>query len=409
MSSRELRSRFPVRGCSLLIAATLVSCGGGSQPPIPIDDTWIGAPAPDEIPGAPPSLSIAPESTSDGWVTSTPAAEGIDPAGLEGILRSIRDGGYPRVDSMIVARHGRLVAEGYFNGYAPDTLHDLRSTGKSFTSALTGIAADRGLLIVDDPISLYLRDFESSKNLDGRKRAITLRHLLDMSSGLDCDDSNPASPGNEEKMYPARNWVKFVLDLPMAADPGARSSYCTGGVIVLGSLLSSRAGVGLDDFAATWLFGPLDIRSAHWRRSPDGQATGGGGLKLRPRDVAKLGELYRADGLWNGRRVLSAAWVAESRRSTARIGADGYGYLWWKRGFARDGVVADSYFTSGNGGNFVFVFPSLDLVVAFTGSNYDSRAMDQPFQILTERLLPIVLQGGAGLAADPAVRSPTTS
>jgi CubicO group peptidase (beta-lactamase class C family) len=390
MSSRELRSRLPVRVAALLIAATLVSCGGESQPPIPIDGSWTGAPAPDEIPGSPPSYSIAPDNTSDGWTTSTPAAEGIDAAGLEGILRSIRDGGYPRVDSMIVARHGRLVAEGYFNGYARDTLHDLRSTGKSFTSALTGIAADRGLLIVDDPISLYLRDFESSKNLDSRKRAITIRHLLDMSSGLDCDDSNPASPGNEEKMYPARHWVRFVLDLPMAADPGTRSSYCTGGVIVLGSLLSARAGMGLDDFASTWLFGPLDIGNVHWRRSPDGQATGGGGLKLRPRDVAKLGELYRADGLWNGRRVLSAAWIAESRRATTRIGGDGYGYLWWKRGFTRDGFAVDSYFTSGNGGNFVFVFPSLGLVVAFTGSNYNSRASDQPFQILADRLLPMV-------------------
>ena len=149
-------------------------------------------------------------------------------------------------------------------------------------------------------------------------------------------------------------------------------------------------GVGLDDFAATWLFGPLDIRDVHWRRSPDGQATGGGGLKLRPRDVAKLGELYRADGVWNGRRVLSAAWVAESRRTTTHIRGDGYGYLWWKRALARDGFAIESYFTSGNGGNFVFVFPSLDLVVAFTGSNYDSRASDQPFQILAERLLPIV-------------------
>jgi CubicO group peptidase (beta-lactamase class C family) len=390
MSSRELRSKPPAGVATLLLAAMLVSCGGDSQPPIPIDGSWTGAPAPDEIPGSPASLSIAPEGTADGWATSTPAAEGIDAAGLEGILRSIRDGGYPRVDSLIVARHGRLVAEGYFNGYARDTLHDLRSTGKSFTSALTGIAAERGLLIVDDPISLYIRDFASSRNLDARKRAITIRHLLDMSSGLDCDDSNPGSPGNEEKMYPARNWVAFVLDLPMSFDPGTRSSYCTGGVIVLGSLVSSRAGVGLDEFAATHLFEPLDIRDVHWRRSPDGQATGGGGLKLRPRDAAKLGELYRAGGLWNGRRVLSAAWVAESRRSTTRIGGDGYGYLWWKRGFVREGIAVESFFTSGNGGNFVFVFPSLELVVAFTGSNYNSRASDQPFQILAERLLPTV-------------------
>src|SRR5687768_9219640 len=100
MQSRELSSKLPGGIAALLIAATLVSCGGDSQPPIPIDDTWIGAPAPDEVPGAPPSLSIAPEATADGWATSTPAAEGIDAAGIEDILRSIRDGRYPRVDSM---------------------------------------------------------------------------------------------------------------------------------------------------------------------------------------------------------------------------------------------------------------------------------------------------------------------
>jgi CubicO group peptidase (beta-lactamase class C family) len=386
----NLRPNRLARAAWLLIAASLTSCGGESQPPIPIDGSWLGAPVPDEIPGAPAFVSIAPETTDDGWSTSTPGTEGIDAAGLEAILESIRDGGFPRVDSMIVARHGRLVAEGYFGGYARDTLHDLRSTGKSFTSALTGIASAQGLLIVDDPISLYVPDFASHRNMDARKRGISIRHLLDMSSGLDCDDSIPLSPGNEEKMYSERNWVKFVLDLPMAYDPGVRSTYCTGGVVVLGSIVASRAGVGLDDYAAANLFGPLEIRNVQWRRSPDGKATGGGGLKLRPRDLAKLGELYRADGIWNGRRVLPAAWVAESRRATTGIRGDGYGYLWWKRGFERDGIVLQSFFTSGNGGNFVFVFPSLDLVVAFTGSNYDSRASDQPFRILAERLLPIV-------------------
>jgi CubicO group peptidase (beta-lactamase class C family) len=390
MSSVNPGSQWLARAAMLMLAASLAACGGDSQPPIPVDAATLGAPLPDQVPGAPPMVSIAPEALDDGWATSTPAAEAIDALALEGILRSIRDDNYPRVDSMIVARHGRLVAEGYFNGYARDTLHDLRSTGKSFTSALTGIAADEGLLIVDDPISLYIGDFAGFDNMDARKRSITVRHLLDMSSGFDCDDGNPLSPGSEEHMYRTRDWVRFVLDLPMSYDPGSRSTYCTGGVVVLGSLLSSRAGVPLDVFAQTRLFVPLDIDHAHWRRSPDGRATGGGGLRLRPRDLLKLGELYRADGIWNGRRVLTAAWVAQSRQSTTQIRGESYGYLWWKRGFSRDGVVIHSYYTSGNGGNFVFVFPALDLVVAFTGSNFNSRAMDQPFQILAERLLPIV-------------------
>jgi CubicO group peptidase (beta-lactamase class C family) len=377
-----LRTRcFP-----LAMATLLAACGGGSvQEPI-----LIGAANPDDNPALPATATVAPEDTGDGWHPSTPAAQAIDVDALSGIFDSLRNGRYPKVDSMIVVRNGMLVAEGYFNGYGRETLHDLRSTGKSFTSALTGIAVEQGLMSVNDPISQHIPDFDRRANMDARKRAITVRNLLDMASGLDCNDWDSSSPGNEEKMYPKHDWVKFVLDLPMAYEPGARSSYCTGGVIVLGSMVSYRSGMGLDDYAATWLFAPLDIRDAGWRRSPDGRATGGGGLKLRPRDVAKLGELYLDGGLWNGRRVVPAAWVAESRRATTTIDRDGYGYLWWKRGFTHDGAALECFFTSGNGGNFAFVFPALDLVVVFTGSNYDSRAMDQPFDILAARLLPAV-------------------
>lgn len=374
------------RRFALALALLLTACGGGSvQEPI-----LIGSANPDEDPGLPASSTIAPEDTGDGWHPSTPAAEAVDGNAVSGIFDSLRGGQYPKVDSMVVVRHGALVAEGYFNGYGRDALHDLRSTGKSFTSALAGIAVEQGLMSVNDPISQHIPDFENHKNMGALKRAITVRNLLDMTSGLDCDDWDPSSPGNEEKMYARHDWVKFILDLPAIREPGSRASYCTGGVIVLGSAISYRSGMALDDYAATWLFAPLDIRESAWRRSPDGQATGGGGLKLRPRDLAKLGQLYLDGGVWNGRRVVPAAWVAESRRSTTSLGNDGYGYLWWKRGFARDAATLECFFTSGNGGNFVFVFPALELVVAFTGSNYDSSAMDQPFQILAARLLPAV-------------------
>jgi CubicO group peptidase (beta-lactamase class C family) len=373
--------------CSILaLGLLLAGCGEGDvQPALP-----IGAANPDDNPGLPAASTTAPEETGDGWRASTPAAQAIDGDGISMILDSLRNGQHPKVDSMVVVRHGALVAEGYFNGYGRDSLHDLRSTGKSFTSALAGIAVSQSLMAVDDPISQHIPDFERHANMDARKRAITVRHLLDMTSGLECDDRDPASPGNEEEMYLRHDWVKFILDLPMVRDPGARASYCTGGVIVLGSMIAYRSGMTLDDYAATWLFGPLDIRQSQWRRSPDGQATGGGGLKLRPRDLAKLGQLYLDGGTWNGARVLPAAWVDASRRATTSLQGDGYGYLWWKRGFPRDGAMIDCFFTSGNGGNFVFVFPALQLVVAFTGSNYDSDAGNQPFLILTSGVLPAV-------------------
>jgi CubicO group peptidase (beta-lactamase class C family) len=150
--------------------------------------------------------------------------------------------------------------------------------------------------------------------------------------------------------------------------------------------------MALDDFAAAYLFSPLGIHQSDWRRSPDGQATGGGGLRLRPRDAAKFGATYAANGTWSGARIVPADWVEQSRRRNYGLGNEGFGYglLWWKRTFVRASGTLDSYFTSGNGGNFIFVIPALDVVAVFTGSNYNNDNANQPFWILGDRVLPAV-------------------
>jgi len=368
------------RIAAVLVASLLLfGCGGGGSGSGPANG-----------PRVPESFTMTPQDTGDGWSISSAAAEGIDANALLAAFTDIRDGDYPGVDSMVVVRHGRLVAEGYFNGFGRDSLHDLRSTGKSFTSALAGFAIEQGLISLDDPISLHLPQFESSDNLDARKRAITIRHLLHMSSGLECNDWDAASPGNEERMYRQRDWVQFILDLPMVREPGSAASYCTGGVVVLGDIIARRSGMALDQYAATWLFAPLGIQQSRWRRSPDAQATGGGGLWLTPRDAAKFGTTYLGDGTWNGMRVIPAAWVQLSRQRVTSMAGDGYGFLWWKRTFSHHGTAAECFFTSGNGGNFIFVLPALELVVVFTGSNYNSPRMDQPFDILQWRVLAAV-------------------
>ena len=369
-------------GAMMALSAWLAACGGDDASEFPRDQN----------PGLAAVISVAPENTGDGLPVSTPAAEDIDANALTATMEVIRDGRFPGVDSMLVARHGKLVAESYFNGFGRDSLHDLRSSGKSVTSALAGIAISQGAFGIDDPVSQLLPGFEDHKNMSDRKRAITVRHLLNMSSGLECNDWYPASPGQEEKMYDTRDWVGFILDLPMARDPGFAAEYCTGGVVVLGKIISTRSGMALDAFADAYLFGPLGIRQSDWRRSPDGQATGGGGLRLRPRDAARFGVLYAAGGTWNGTRVLPADWVDLSSQRKYGLGNEGYGYglLWWKRTFARGSGTVDSYFTSGNGGNFVFVIPALDVVAVFTGSNYNNDNMNQPFWILGDRVLPAV-------------------
>jgi CubicO group peptidase (beta-lactamase class C family) len=301
-------------------------------------------------------------------------------------MQSIRDGGAPGVDSLLVVRNGRLVAESYFNGFTRETLHDLRSTGKSFISALAGIAVEQRLIAVDDPISRYFPGFDNYANMDADKRAISVLNLLNMNSGLSCDDWQPGSPGQEEKMYDTRDWVKFALDLRMLDHPGTTFRYCTAGVMLLGHVVSRASGQSLDDYAQTWLHNPLGIRDSIWRRSPDGQATGGTGYRLRPRDAAKLGALYANEGVWNGARVISETWVMRSRERASTIGDQGYGYLWWKRTFTGNAAPLECFHTSGNGGNYVFVFPALELVVTYTGSNYNSSLSDQPL-----RLVPAIL------------------
>lgn len=356
---------------AILVFLMATGCGGGG-----------GNPGFDHHPDNPVTVTLAPPNTGDGWQTSTPAAEGLDEAQLSSIFDSIRNGVFPGVDSMVVIRNQRIVAEGYFNGFGRDTVHELRSTGKSFISTLAGLAIDQGLLGLDDPLSQHIPDFESYRNVDANKRAITLRHLLNMSAGFDCSDWDTGSPGNEEKMYDSRDWIRFMLDLRMIAAPGTRSDYCTGGVVLLAQVVANRSGMALEDYAQQWLLGPLAIQKSVWRHSPDGKATGATGFGLTPRDAAKLGALFVNEGVWNGTRIVSESWVMATRLSPVSLRNQGYGYLWWKHRFQHGNAVLESAHTAGNGGNFIFTIPSHELVVAFTGSNYNTNRSDSPLQIM---------------------------
>ena len=368
-------------GLALAICALVCACGGGGG------DSGL---EPQANPGVPEVLTIAPTNTGDGWRVSTPEAEGMDGNMLLAGLQAIRDGSYPKVDSVVVVKNNAVIAEGYYNGFARDTLHDVRSASKSVTSALAGIAIAQGLFSVDDPLALHIPQFESHANMEDRKRAITIRHLLHMNSGLDCDDWNSSSPGNEERMYDSPDWIRFILDLRMARAPGATPAYCTGGVVVLGHTISTKSGMTLDNYAMTYLFAPLGVQDTGWRRSPDGRATGGGGMQLRPRDAAKFGSLYLNAGRWNGVPVLPEQWVEESKIEVERLGAHGYGLLWWKRRMFVPGTDQSGFFAWGNGGNFIFVIPAHRLLVVFTGSNYNSSQGDKPFEILDRWVLAAI-------------------
>ena len=288
----------------------------------------------------------------------------------------MRSGSYPGVDSMLVVRGGALVHEAYFNDYSREKRHDLRSATKSFTSALVGIAIEqRHLEGVEQRVLPLLGGESGLSNVDDRKRAMTVESLLTMTPGLDCDDWNAGSPGNEEKMYKQKDWVKFILDLPMVAPPREQFGYCTGGVVVLGAALGRATGMWADAYARQVLFGPLGISGEEWEFTPTGAVDTGGHLHLRPRDMAKFGLLFLRQGDWGGTRIVSEAWVARSTSFVVRtITGEEYGYLWWRRTAQRSGTAVETFYAIGNGGQQIIVAPSLDLVAVFTGSNYDSSA-----------------------------------
>ncbi len=323
---------------------------------------------------------------------------------LKSMETAIRGGEFKKIGSVVVARHGKVVYEGYFDGDA-SMLRDTRSATKSITDILVGIAIRERKLGGVDARALGLLPDRAKKmqNPDPRKDKITVEDFLTMSSPLECDDWNDASRGNEERMYVIEDWAQFILDLPVRGrmrvgeQPetpkyGRSFSYCTGGVFVLSEVLQKATGERTDRFAQEKLFGPLGITDATWVYSPMNIPQTGGGLRLTSLDLMKVGQLYLNGGTWQGQRIVDEAWVKASTQPHAQIDdATEYGYLWWLKTFKSGGKDYPAYFMSGNGGNKVCVFPRLDMVVVLTSTNYNTRGMhEQTEKLLTDYVLASV-------------------
>jgi CubicO group peptidase (beta-lactamase class C family) len=347
-----------------------------------------------------------PEDKNDGWSTVAPESAGLSTKPLSDMSSAIRAGDFKKIGSVLIARHGKLVYEGYFDGDA-SALRDTRSATKSITDMLVGIAiSERKLSGVDARVLQLLPEHARRlQNPDPRKDKITVEDFLTMSSPLECDDWNDASRGNEERMYVIEDWAQFILDLPIAGhmhlgeqiDPppyGRYFSYCTGGVFTLSEVLQKATGVRTDHYAQEKLFGPLGITDAQWFYSPMNIPQTGGGLRLSGRDLLKLAQLYLNGGSWQGRRIVDEKWVRTSTQPHARIDEETeYGYLWWLKAFKSGGKSYPAFFMSGNGGNKVMAFPGLDMVVVITSTNYNTRGMHQQTEkLLTDYVLAAVGQ-----------------
>lgn len=346
-----------------------------------------------------PYVYQKPIAEEDGWTTASLADVGMDVQPIRQLVQRILDQepgpeSAPAIQGLLVARHGKLVVEEYFQGFDKERPHDLRSAAKSYASVLIGIALDQGApFTVDTPVVSMFPEYKGKiANLDARKRKLTVAHLMTMSTGLACDDEDAASPGNEDRLEDSvPDWYEYTLDLPMVRAPGEKAVYCSANINLLGGVLRKATRMWIPEFFEKNLATPLQMRGYHLDLMPDGEQYLGGGIYMRPRDALKLGQLYLSGGTWNGRRVVSQRWVERSTANHATMGpGQTYGYTWWRHELRVGDRVYTEYEASGNGGQLVMVVPELDLVVMFTAGNYNHVAIWRKFR---EELLPRFILG----------------
>ena len=307
------------------------------------------------------------------WPHTNPQAQQIDPTALQSLFTTLAADPHHDIKGVVILRHNTLVAESYFNGDNAATLHDIRSATKSITATLMGIAIDHHFIhSVDDPISLYL------PNLPPDKAAITIRDLLNMRSGLDADDEDPSSPGNEDRLDQSTDWLKTVYAVPMKRPPGQQYLYSSINAFLTGVLIENATHLPLDQFAKQQLFDPLGINAFQWRHVPINRITGQGNLRITTRDEARIGQLFLNHGNFNNHQLVSADWVQRSLANQVPIStsdpfADNYGYMWYTKPEQVAGHTILVHFASGNGGNKIYLIPSLDMVVAITSSAYSTN------------------------------------
>ena len=300
---------------------------------------------------------------TSGWRSSTPEMQGMDSAKLL-IADEFIQNRLPDAFSLLVVKNGYLVFEKYYSWGSPEKYAVVHSVTKSVTSALIGIALDKGYLnSVDQKLIEFFPEYITD-DLDPRKKEISLKQLLTMSSGFRWNDRGPVM----RNWYTSSNWAKFTIQLPQENNPGDVFNYNSSTSHLLSIILSKSTKTSTLDFAKRNLFEPLGIQSAYWHQDPQGYYIGGFGLGLSARDLAKIGFLYLNNGYWNGQSIVSEYWVKESTDQQIQAfshpiyGTFGYGYQWWVKKI--DGC--SSFRAWGRRGQFIVVVPELDLVIAVT-------------------------------------------
>lgn len=357
----------------------------------------LGSPESDETPWP-----------TDGWITATPEAEGLDGAPFVELDAEIRQGTYGNINRMVVVRNGRLVVnERYerdyseisrghsgilgcgvdmctdslelhdYNYYHPDwhpyhqgrDVHTLQSVTKSVGAVLMGVAIHQGHLPgVGVSLLPFFQDFDLSR-VDERLHRATLDDLLTMRTGIEWHEDRPIDETNTTiQLEKSDDWIQFTLDQPMDSEPGETWTYNSGGSHMMSEIIRQATGHYVDAYAEDHLFGPLGIRDHHWKRTPTGLPDMEGGLFLEAEDLARIGYLHLRGGVWEGRRILPEGWVeASTSRRVEGVNPQGwgYGYQWWRP----DPEGVEVWAGLGFGGQFLLIVPEHDLIGVVNGWN----------------------------------------
>jgi CubicO group peptidase (beta-lactamase class C family) len=325
------------------------------------------------------NLSQACSGQGSALPRSTPEAEGIDSAGVLSFVETLENK-IDAVHSIMLVRHGKVVAEGWWYPYAAGDIHITYSATKSFTSTAIGFAAQEGLLSVHDKVLSFFPDL-APKEPSAQMKAMRIRDLLIMSTG---------HQSNTMDLLRARKdgqWRRAFLETDVEHKPGTHFLYNSGASYMLSAIVQKVSGKTIQEYLQPRLFEPLGMEKVLWGLSPEGIGLGDGGLSIKTEDLAKFGLLYLQKGLWNGRRLLSEQWVEEATSRQTSTGSDpdshwdqGYGYQFWRN-------KVDGYRADGAQGQFCFVLPKHDIVLAMTSGTADLKG---EMDIVWERLLPAV-------------------
>lgn len=334
------------------------------------------------------------------WQNAEPQQVGINPQILHE-LDAVLQPSYPGINAIHIVRHGRVVFERYNNGKSPDDPLNVASVTKSVISALVGIAIDKGYIgSLDQKVLEFFPEYTPPPGAI-QKRAVTLRHLLTMTTPFAWKSS---AKGFEplDRLRRQKNWVRFILDMLGERGQLGKFQYSSAGTHLLSAILTRTTGKPARAFANETLFAPLGMRQipepdmssfsleevfgenmSGWINDPNGNTTGGWGLTITARDLSRLGYLYLNQGVWNGQQIISKTWIQESTADQS----ENYGYLWWRRGNGVD----FTYFAAGYGGSYLYCTPGKDLVVTII-SKLGARPLDR-WPIMEDYLFPAIEKG----------------